>query len=267
MDDLVTVSLLTASVFFVVLAFGLLFRYRQVSKQITSSNDLGRDLWGALESRMKKQDERILDMMGRVEVIQSRTLQDQVSGNEGLTPTGEQSPQDLVTPKSPGTDGTEPAGNAEMEVTHEAIETSHVTPHAIDIAVGSAENVEAQLKLQDAHILDLIGKIELIESRLRERPSTAIPPSTRRLEEEKPLGTSFQERESTDKVSEKVLLEMLLEKPRTSVEIRERFGITREHAARVLKGLFDRGIVVRNDKHKPFVYELTDMGRQSIGNT
>ena len=32
----------------------------------------------------------------------------------------------------------------------------------------------------------------------------------------------------------------------------------REHSARLLKGLFDKGLVVRDDSAKPYVYELAD---------
>jgi DNA-binding transcriptional ArsR family regulator len=74
MDDSVTVALLVSAAFFVALSFGLMLRYRQVSQKITASSDLGRDLWQALEQRMRKQDERILDMMGRLEVVQSRVM-------------------------------------------------------------------------------------------------------------------------------------------------------------------------------------------------
>jgi len=73
-DDLVTAVLLASAAFFVALGFGLLVRYRRLSQKISASSDLGHDLWSALEQRMKKQDERILDVMGRLEVIQSRVL-------------------------------------------------------------------------------------------------------------------------------------------------------------------------------------------------
>lgn len=73
-DDLVSALLLASAAFFVALAAGLLVRYRRVSQRITESSDLGRDLWQALEQRTKKQDERILDIMGRLEVIQARVL-------------------------------------------------------------------------------------------------------------------------------------------------------------------------------------------------
>jgi DNA-binding MarR family transcriptional regulator len=74
MDDLTTYALLTTSFFFVALALALLVRYRQVSQRISSSTDLGHDLWSSLEQRLKKQDERILDVMGRLEVIQARVM-------------------------------------------------------------------------------------------------------------------------------------------------------------------------------------------------
>ncbi|HEV2225289.1 MAG TPA: hypothetical protein VGR56_00630, partial [Nitrososphaerales archaeon] len=65
LDDATTIALLVTSAFFVALAFGLLVRYRQLSQKIAGSSDLGHDLWDALEQRMRKQDERILDVMGR----------------------------------------------------------------------------------------------------------------------------------------------------------------------------------------------------------
>lgn len=70
-EDILAVA---SSGFFVVLALGLLWRYRRVSQKLGESTDLGRDLWEALETRMKKQDERILDMSTRLEVLQSRVL-------------------------------------------------------------------------------------------------------------------------------------------------------------------------------------------------
>jgi len=108
-DDLVTVILLASTAFFVALAFGLLIRYRQVSQRITASTDLGHDLWQALEQRMKKQDERILDVMARLEVLQSRVLtaaavQSPSSPSPTLTPTPQPQPsQEVVTGVMPTT--------------------------------------------------------------------------------------------------------------------------------------------------------------------
>ena len=180
-DDLVILGLLASSAFFVVLAFGLLIRYRQVSQRIASSNDLGKDLWEALEARLRKQDERILDVMGRMEVIQSRMT----SKVEVLRP----SVQDRVP----------------------------VTPRTEPVTVTESRNLSPPLERN--FVLD---------------------------------------------ETEKTVMGLLKEKSRSSVEIKELLGKSREHAARLMKGLFDRGLVSRNDSNKPFVYALTETGRRYL---
>jgi len=39
---------------------------------------------------------------------------------------------------------------------------------------------------------------------------------------------------------------------------------SREHAARLMKELFEKGLVSRNDSSKPFVYQLTDEGKRRL---
>lgn len=60
--------------FFVVLTFVLLTRYRWASQAISESSERSSDVWQALQERLKKQDERIVDLMTRVEVLQSRMV-------------------------------------------------------------------------------------------------------------------------------------------------------------------------------------------------
>ena len=173
---------LASSVFFVVLSFGLLLRYRQVSQRISASSDLGRNLWEALEQRLRKQDERILDMMGRFEVIQSR---------------------------------------------------------------------------------------------VSERPTSSVPQPTSRFApiEERPT-LVMETHEIPAQKSQIVLddteisvIKLLSAKPRSSVEIKELNGRSREHAARMMKALFDSGFVTRDDSKKPFVYQLTETGRRYLSAT
>ncbi|HXW36716.1 MAG TPA: MarR family transcriptional regulator [Nitrososphaerales archaeon] len=78
MTDYVTLASAGVLVFFSVLAIALLARYRDVSQRISESSDLGKDLWMTLESRLRSQDERIVDIMTRLDVIQSRVLQSSV---------------------------------------------------------------------------------------------------------------------------------------------------------------------------------------------
>jgi len=245
MDSLATYTLLTAAAFFVVLAFGLLFRYRQVSQKLTASTDLGKDLWGALDLRLNKQDERILDMMGRVEVIQSRALQKPEAGVLSNSQGVGALLSDKVVAAS-DTTGQSRKSTSQDVTSHEPVngEVSRL--------------VEQRLTHQDTQINEMVRRLESIQSLLeverrepqappvRTTPIPARPPSA-------PVGPT-----------ERLVVEMLAENPRTSVEIRQRFNISREHSARLLKALFDRGLVLRNDSSKPFVYEITDAGRRYL---
>jgi CRP-like cAMP-binding protein len=179
LDDLVTLAAFASSAFFVALSFGLLLRYRQVSQKVNASTDLGRDLWEALEQRLKKQDERILDMMGRFEVIQSRVSEKPVT----------RAPQSVFAPVS----------------------------------------FENQVSEMDARV------------------ATPRPESRIALD-----GTELS------------VIRLLGVQPRSSVEVKELIGRTREHAARLMKALFDSGLVTRDTSKKPFVYQLTETGRRYL---
>lgn len=174
-----TIAALASSAFFVALSFGLLLRYKQVSQKVSASTDLGRDLWEALEQRLKKQDERILDMMGRFEVIQSRVSEK---------------------PMAPA-------------------------PQPVFASV----------------------PIEKLASVTDMRVTTPQPKSRIILD-----------------VTELSVIKLLSVEPRSSVEIKELIGRTREHAARLMKVLFDLGLVTRDTSKKPFVYQLTETGRRYL---
>jgi len=189
----VTAAVVATSAFFAALSFGLLLRYRQISQSVNASTDLGRDLWAALELRMKKQDERILDMMGRFEVIQSRYSARLGSPVEQPTPsqvaTGEKSQTSFFTQQNP------------------------------------AESRDGQMESQKTSQIT--------------RPITL------------------------DK-TEVSVLNQLSAKPRTPVEVKDLIQTSREHAARLMKRLFDEGFVTRDTSKKPFVYQLTDKGRSYL---
>ncbi len=265
MADPVEVFLLAASAFFVVLAFGLLYRYRQVSKTISSSNDLGKDLWQALEARMRKQDERILDMMGRVEVIQSRVTERFIQTGPVMSFPTSALGQVPISAKPEAKEEAATPSPSDIEELEEAEPesqpaTSQVTPPEEPKAaesVGAAAEIEARLSRQDERLTDVLNALQAIQSRLpqirQETPASSV--QSRPVENKVPTG---------GKVDEKVLLQMLAEKPRTSGEIRERFDISREHASRVLKELFVKGLAAENSAHKPYVYELTEAGRKSL---
>ncbi|HUI24067.1 MAG TPA: winged helix-turn-helix domain-containing protein [Nitrososphaerales archaeon] len=194
-DDLVTAVLLASTAFFVALAFGLMIRYRQVSQKINSSTDLGRDLWEALEQRMKKQDERILDIMARLEVVQSRVL-----------------------------------ASTAVQVPTIPSSTTFSTPQA-----QPAQEVTSAVTLQPP-------QVQQPESHTSQVPTREI---------------------HLDETQLKVV-NLLAESPRNTRQLTDAIGLSREHTARLMKVLFEGGVVTRNDSTKPFVYQLTDQGKRFL---
>jgi hypothetical protein len=199
LDDAVTLALLVSVAFFVALAFGLLLRYRQVSQKVNASSDLGHDLWSALEQRMKKQDERLLDMYGRLEVVQSRVLA-------------------ATAPR-------EPPAIAPMPT----------------LAPTSAP--------------------------VEEKPTLVTEPSPL-MQQPQPVTESHTsqvaERELQLDETQLAAVRLLAGSPKNTRQITDALKKSREHTARVMKELFDWGLVRRNDTTKPFVYQITDEGRRYL---
>jgi predicted HTH transcriptional regulator len=57
-------------------------------------------------------------------------------------------------------------------------------------------------------------------------------------------------------------LRLLSESSKNTRQLTNALERSREHIARVMKELFELGLVRRNDSTKPFVYQLTDDGRR-----
>lgn len=214
-DDLVTAILLGSAAFFVALSFGFLVRYRQVSQRISESSDLGKDLWQALEQRMRKQDERILDVMGRLEVIQARMVSASVA--QPAVPKEQPSAQQPVQPP--------PAPPAPKEA------VVNVTQHA------DTQQPESQVTPKSQ----------------QSQPAPASAPSPTPV----PAPLALDE-------THLAAIKLLGEGPKSTRQLTDALGKSREHTARMMKELFEMGFVARNASTKPFVYQLTDEGRRRI---
>ena len=66
--------------------------------------------------------------------------------------------------------------------------------------------------------------------------------------------------------SVKHVLKLITKKPMTSRDIEVTFGgRSREHVSRLMKKLFDGGLVERNTANRPYTYSITDSGKKHIG--
>lgn len=215
-DDTVTLVLLASAAFFVALSFGLLVRYREVSQRISASSDMGHELWQALEQRMKRQDERILDVMGRMEVVQARVV--------AMTAAKPPASGQPAPPLQPVSSQLAPPANKE--------EPLHVTLHA-------------DVPQPESHVT-------VDESRVSQPAiASASPPTPDAVPQtldETHVGA----------------IRLLGEGPKSTRQLTDALGKSREHTARMMKELFEMGLVSRNASTKPFVYQLTDEGRRRL---
>jgi len=66
--------------------------------------------------------------------------------------------------------------------------------------------------------------------------------------------------------SVKHVLNLITKKPMTSRDIEVTFGgRSREHVSRLMKKLFDDGLVERDERNRPYTYSITDSGKKHIG--
>jgi CRP-like cAMP-binding protein len=178
MVDIVALTDFGLGAFFVVLAAFLLVRYQQASRRLSESAELNHDLWRAMEDRLKRQDERIVDLMARLEVVQARY----VSG-----------PQPRV-----------------------------VIPRDIQPT----------------------QQVTYLQPPREQRSVVRVQP----------------EADGT----QKAIIKLLEGGAKSTIEVKTAMGLSREHTARMLKLLFNSGLVTRDDSAKPFVYQLTDKGRNFL---
>lgn len=61
------------------------------------------------------------------------------------------------------------------------------------------------------------------------------------------------------------VLHLITNKSMTSRDIQTALKRSREHTSRMMKKLFDDGLVKRNTKTKPYTYSITDKGLERIG--
>jgi biotin operon repressor len=141
------------------------------------------------------------------------------------------------------------------------------------------ESVNARFSVVDTRIIDLMAKTEVLTAKsmsssqihsVRPQATTetrAVSPKApeTRVASLPPMPAAVVSSPAFDATeTDTKVLRLLVGGPRSSAEIKEEIGRSREHTARLMKALFDRGFVVRNDRHKPYVYEITDSGRSYV---
>jgi hypothetical protein len=114
-------------------------------------------------------------------------------------------------------------------------------------------STKSQLQEHQSPISDVTVSTK---SQLQEHQPTTITPPTIVTNEKSNLIM----RHSTSDY----ILELLVEKSRTSREIQNAIGRTREHTSRLMRKLYESNLVSRDNSNKPFKYNITDEGRREL---
>jgi hypothetical protein len=147
-----------------------------------------------------------------------------------------------------------------------------------DLAKNLWDAMNARLITQDTRIVDLMAKVEVYSVRNTSKlpsPSTGLQAARdasqvtshvdQASSQQISQPSSFSEQpERRSEETEMEILRSLMNGPKTSNQIREIIGRSREHTGRLMKALFGRGLVVRNDRNKPYVDEVTEAGRRYL---
>jgi hypothetical protein len=125
-----------------------------------------------------------------------------------------------------------------------------------------------RLRDYDKVIAELRTKIDVIEARTQphtvvsQQPSQPQPHVAPVTEPVTVTQHAVIEREGNGTTD--YILKLLSDRPRTSREVQQAIGRTREHTARLMKKLYDLGLVSRDINTKPFRYNITNAGRETL---
>ena len=121
--------------------------------------------------------------------------------------------------------------------------------------------IDMKIRLDSVELLKETGELEIPISRPKEtRIEKQEAASNTREEKPKERMHNMNFVNATDYV-----LRLITEKPMTSRDIQITIGRTREHTSRMMKKLFEEGLVERNMQTKPFTYYITDKGKTKLG--
>ena len=129
-----------------------------------------------------------------------------------------------------------------------------------------------RLQYYENQLIDMKIRLDSAEL-LKETEELEVPiPKPKEVKVEKQEVISTQEEKPKERMhnmnfgnATDYVLRLITEKPMTSHDIQITIGRTREHTSRMMKKLFEEGLVERNMQTKPFTYYITDKGKAKLG--
>lgn len=126
--------------------------------------------------------------------------------------------------------------------------------------------IDMKIRLDSLELGNLGGKPT--EFKEYESPVERVPYNEVHQEEPKPKRIITKPHQSQVLDSSNTVdfvLRLITDKSLTSRDIQKASQRSREHTSRLMKKLFQDGLVERNTKTKPYTYSITDKGRAKLG--
>lgn len=145
--------------------------------------------------------------------------------------------------------------------------------HADDTVVEAVVmEYSRRLKDYDRVIAEMRTRLDIVETKTQSltQPHATVTPSQPAPTHAQPVSEPValtQHPQVTDEAQNGTtdyILKLLMERPRTSRDVQNAIGRTREHTARLMKKLHDAGLVSRDLNSKPFRYAITEAGQARL---
>ncbi|GIU72382.1 MAG: hypothetical protein KatS3mg003_1861 [Candidatus Nitrosocaldaceae archaeon] len=120
---------------------------------------------------------------------------------------------------------------------------------------------EEKISEYEKTLADIMLRLNIIELRLRNKQISQE--KEYHITYHKPIEYKESVKTEVEGIEKKVL-SILLEGSKTSREIEVAIGRSREHTARLMKKLYEKGYVIRDTSNKPYKYSITEVGKSII---
>lgn len=127
--------------------------------------------------------------------------------------------------------------------------------------------LEERILGQDKRLAELTVNYEILNDKLNSIVLSRKPEyhsQTEKTNNNQRITSSVSAKINNNSV--KRILIALLDQDMTAIQVMKMLGCTREHAARLMKQLADKGLIERVNNKKPFIYRIKDKGKDFVSN-
>ncbi len=139
---------------------------------------------------------------------------------------------------------------------------------ANEIIQGMLSEIRRRMKQQDMRILDQQVRLDIIDVRKGSMNAIRMPqvePSLNTINNNIPITQYDNLVKSRDVTgTELSILRLLVAGAKSPIEIQKVVGLSREHVSRIMKEIYQKGLVSRETGERPYRYKLTGNGERLI---